>query len=146
MGHFDANVIVSDAAYQVTNASLLLFGFLESKMHTAWINLVAGKLKADFRYSNTLCYNTFPFPPVNEKNKEKVEVIPRQILDTRERYFNEGNSLRDLYGRIMPTDLLLLHQKLDKEVDKLYRKKPFDSDEERVRHLIKLFRKEITQE
>jgi hypothetical protein len=143
MGYYDANVIVSDAAYQVPNASLLLFGFLESKMHTAWINLVAGKLKADFRYSNTLCYNTFPFPPVNDKDKEKVESIVKEILDTRGNYFDEGNSLRDLYGKIMPTDLLLLHEKLDRAIETLFRKKTFNSDEERVKQLIKLYQKEV---
>jgi hypothetical protein len=143
MGYFDLNVIVSDAAYQVANASMLLFGFLGSKMHTAWINLVSGKLKADFRYSNTLCYNTFPFPSINSKEKEKVEQISKQILETREKYFNEGNSLRDLYGKIMPTDLLLLHEKLDKAIETLYRKEPFNSEEERVKHLIKLYQSEV---
>ncbi|MFZ3576782.1 DNA methyltransferase [Virgibacillus sp. DJP39] len=143
MGYYDENVIVSDAAYQVADASLLLFGFLESKMHTRWINLVSGKLKGDFRYSNTLCYNTFPFPPINSKNKIRVENISKQILDTREKYFNEGNSLRDLYGKIMPTDLLLLHEKLDKVIETLYRKKAFNSDEERVKHLIKVYQKEV---
>ncbi len=145
MGYFDSSVIVSDAAYQVTNASLLLFGFLESKMHTVWINLVAGKLKSDFRYSNTLCYNTFPIPHVKSKDIEKIENISKQILDTREKHFNDGNSLRDLYGRIMPTDLLLLHEKLDKAIELLYRKEAFNSDEERMKHLIKLYQKEVSK-
>ncbi|MDA1634005.1 N-6 DNA methylase [Bacillus cereus] len=145
MGYFDANVIVSDAAYQVTDASLLLFGFLESKMHTVWINLVAGKLKSDFRYSNTLCYNTFPIPNVNGKDQGKIENISKQILDTREKYFKEGNSLRDLYGRIMPTDLQLLHERLDKAIETLYRKAAFNSDVERVKHLIKLYQKQVSK-
>lgn len=114
IGYFNSEVIVSDAAYQVANASLLLFGFLESKMHSVWINLVGGKLKSDFRYSNTLCYNTFPFASTNEKERIRVEEISQQILDLRISYFEEGNSLRDLYGKIMPTDLLQLHQKLEK--------------------------------
>lgn len=146
IGYFDADVIVSDAAYQVANASLLLFGFLESKMHTAWINLVSGKLKSDFRYSNTLCYNTFPFPNVSSKDKEKVENISQQILDTREKYFNEGSSLRDLYGRIMPTDLQILHERLDKTIETLYKKEAFNTDMERIKHLIKLYQKEASKQ
>ncbi|AXR16989.1 MULTISPECIES: DNA methyltransferase [unclassified Bacillus (in: firmicutes)] len=145
MGYFDSSVIVSDAAYQVANASLLLFGFLESKMHTVWINLVAGKLKSDFRYSNTLCYNTFPIPNVNDKDQEKIKNLSKQILDTREKYFKEGNSLRDLYGRIMPTDLQLLHERLDKAIEILYRKTAFNSDVERVKHLIKLYQKQVSK-
>lgn len=143
IGYFNSEVIVSDAAYQVANASLLIFGFLESKMHSVWINLVGGKLKSDFRYSNTLCYNTFPFASTTEKERLKVEEISQKILDLRIDYFEEGNSLRDLYGKIMPTDLWLLHQKLDKAVESIYRNKPFVSDEERLKHLIKLYQKEI---
>ncbi|WP_040285194.1 class I SAM-dependent DNA methyltransferase [Sporosarcina koreensis] len=145
MGYFGPDVIVSDAAFQIADASLVLFGFLESKMHTAWINLVSGKLKDDFRYSNTLCYNTFPFPRLNKEEERKVESLSQQILDIREKYFNEGNSLRDLYGKILPTDLQVSHQKLDKLIDTLYRKEPFDSVDERIKHLIKLYQREITK-
>jgi len=39
----------------------------------------------------------------------------------------------------MPADLLSVHQKLDLTIERCYREKPFESDEERLEFLFKLY-------
>ena len=51
MGIIDNETIVSDLAYSVVNAELVLLGILQSKMHMTWMKNMAGRLKADYRYS-----------------------------------------------------------------------------------------------
>ncbi len=52
------------------------------------------------------------------------------------------SSLADLYDPdTMPADLRKAHRALDAAVDRLYRKKPFDSDRDRVEHLFGLYEK-----
>ncbi|NVO84036.1 class I SAM-dependent DNA methyltransferase, partial [Hymenobacter terrestris] len=55
--------IASNTIQVVPNATPYLFGLLTSDMHMAWMRQVCGRLKSDFRYSNSLVYNNFPFPP-----------------------------------------------------------------------------------
>jgi len=38
------------------------FGVLTSAMHMAWVNVVCGRLKSDYRYSGSIVYNNFPWP------------------------------------------------------------------------------------
>ena len=57
------------------DATFFHFGVLSSHMHMAWMRYVCGRLKSDFRYSNTVVYNNFPRPdivnalPKSEQNK-----------------------------------------------------------------------------
>jgi hypothetical protein len=52
------------------------------------------------------------------------------------------SSLADLYDPLtMPPDLTKAHQALDRAVDRLYRKKPFASDKERLELLFERYRK-----
>ena len=45
-------------------------------------------------------------------------------------------SLADLYDRNkMPEELKRAHQELNIAVERLYRKKPFENDDDRLRHL-----------
>ena len=39
---------------------------IASRLHLVWIGTVCGKMKTDFRYSNTLGWNTFPVPLLTE--------------------------------------------------------------------------------
>jgi len=54
--------IASDAALVIPNAQLFHFAILCSHMHMAWMRYVCGRLKSDFRYSNTIVCNNFPWP------------------------------------------------------------------------------------
>ncbi|MBD3726598.1 MAG: hypothetical protein IE936_05910 [Moraxella osloensis] len=46
----------------------------------------------------------------------------------------------------MPEELKSAHEENDKLVESCYRKKPFESDEERLEHLFNLYEKMIEEE
>jgi hypothetical protein len=74
IGFFDHSYVISNAARVIYNAEPWLFGLLSSKAHMVWTKAVAGRLKTDMQYSNTLCYNTFPFPEISQKQKEQINL------------------------------------------------------------------------
>jgi hypothetical protein len=115
------------------------FALLTSEMHMIWVKYICGRLKSDYRYSNTIVYNNFPFPEnITDKQKQKVETCAQKVLDTRAKY--PDSSLADLYDRLtMPPDLTKAHQNLDKAVDLCYRPQPFVSELNRIEYLFNLY-------
>ncbi|KEZ47745.1 class I SAM-dependent DNA methyltransferase [Metabacillus indicus] len=145
MGYYEPPTICTNAAFQVIEASLYLFGILNSAMHMAWMKTICGRLKSDYRYSNTLVYNNFVFPESNEKDVKTIENLSNDILTIREKYFSTGSTLADLYDPVvMPGDLLKAHQRLDKAVEKAYGKK-FKTDIDRVTYLFELYVSKIAK-
>ncbi|SNC77736.1 Type II restriction/modification system, DNA methylase subunit YeeA, partial [Hymenobacter gelipurpurascens] len=57
-----AEVVVGNSCMAIPNASLYTFGVVTSAMHMAWLSYVCGRIKSDYRYSNTIVYNNFPWP------------------------------------------------------------------------------------
>ena len=108
-------------------------------MHMIWMRTVAGRLKTDYRYSSALVYNTFPFPNITKKQKEDITELVNNILDARDSHKIYGKTLADLYDPDkMPDDLRQAHKDLDLYMEQCYRKKPFESDEERLAYLFVL--------
>lgn len=139
MAYIDKDVICSNKVQFVPDASLYHFGILTSRMHMAWMRTVAGRLKSDYSYSNTLVYNNFIWPEVTDTQKAEIEKLAQSVLDARAE-FPEA-SLADLYDPLtMPPALSKAHHTLDRAVDKLYSKKPFTSDAERVALLFERYR------
>jgi hypothetical protein len=135
IGFMSKDVIASNLCLIIPKATLYYFGILTSEMHITWVKYVCGRLKSDYRYSNTIVYNNYPFPEnVNEKQKQKVEIAAQAVLDTRAKY--PDSSLADLYDPLtMPPDLVKAHQILDKAVDLCYRPQPFVSELNRIEFL-----------
>ena len=80
---------------------------------------VAGRLKSDYSYSNTIVYNNFPWPTPTEAQKAKIEKTAQAILDARALY--PDSSLADLYDELtMPPELRKAHQANDKAVMEAY--------------------------
>ncbi|MFT3728795.1 MAG: hypothetical protein QM759_13305 [Terricaulis sp.] len=122
------------------HASLWHFGILTSCLHMAWLRAITGRMKSDYMYSVGVVYNTFPWPDVDEKAKEKIRALAQAVLDARAAH--PGATLADLYDSdLMPADLRGAHRALDDAVDKLYRREPFDGDRSRVEHLFALYEK-----
>jgi len=69
VGLLPVGAIVSNAAYALYDAPLWAMAIIASRLHLVWIATVCGKIKTDFRYSNTLGWNSFPVPILTEKNK-----------------------------------------------------------------------------
>jgi len=125
------------SAFFIENADLYLFGILNSTMHNAWMRTITGRLKSDYRYSNTIVYNNFPFPNPTEERKAKIEQTAQAILDARSQ-FPEA-SLADLYNPLtMPPVLRKAHEANDKAVEKAYGK-TFSNDDERVAFLFEKY-------
>lgn len=138
IGYLDKNTVISDAANAIYDAEPYVFGLISSRMHMSWVRAVAGRLKTDFRYSSALVYNNFPVPPLTEAEKSRIDEMALAVLDVRESY--PEKTLADMYDPDkMPDDLRKVHEELDILVDTIYRKKPFDSDEERLANLFDLY-------
>ena len=134
IGFFTPETIASNAALIVPGASLFHFGVLTSAMHNAWMRRVCGRLEVDYRYSARIVYNNFPWPQEEKHRNVAIERVSQRILDIRNEY--PGDSYVKLYHpRQMPENLRQAHHALDALVDQLYRRKPFENDEERVTFL-----------
>jgi len=142
IGFFDNSYIISNAARAIFDAEPWIFGLLSSKIHIVWVRAVAGRLKMDMQYSNTLCYNTFPFPNISNKQKEQINLHVFDVLDERAKYSEK--TLAQLYDpEKMPAGLKEAHHELDLAIERCYRLKPFDNDVERLEYLFKMY-EEIT--
>jgi len=158
LGYLTSDVIAANDLQIIPEATALQFGVLSSAMHRAWVNVTAGRLKSDIRYSVKMTYNTFPWPEFSQssnKNQPLSQVLPAQaaieaaaqaVLDVRAK-FQSGDqpaTLADLYDPLtMPPELLKAHQKLDAAVDKAYEasggKKSYKNDAERVAFLFERY-------
>lgn len=138
IGVFDKEYVSLNSVQSVYDAQPWLFGVLHSKMHMIWVDAVGGKLKTDYRYSAKLCYNTFPFPTLNEKKKETINQYVFAILDERAKY--PEKTMAWMYNpETMPSGLKQAHKELDLAIEQIYRLAPFHSDEERLEYLFKLY-------
>lgn len=119
IGLLPPTVIASDATVLVNNASLYEFGLLCSNVHNAWMRVVCGRLKSDYRYAPSVYYN-FPFPEVNESKRTEIEQTAKQIISAREQY--PENCLADMYGEKMFLfpEVLRAHQANDAAVMSAY--------------------------
>ena len=140
IGYCEPKTIVSDSAFIMFTNEPYIFGIITSKMHNIWVRAVGGALETRIRYSATLCYNTFPFPKINEEQKAQLTALAENILLTRENHTEM--TLGEMYNpESMPLDLKLAHQAMDIAVKQCYRPEPFTSDEERLEYLFKLYEK-----
>lgn len=119
IGFMKSEVISSNAVQIIPNATLYHFGVLTSNVHMAWMRVVCGRLKSDYRYSKEQVYNTFPWPNPTEAQKAKIEQTAQAILDARAKY--PDTSLADLYDEVtMPAELRKAHQDNDRAVMQAY--------------------------
>ncbi|MGO4818530.1 class I SAM-dependent DNA methyltransferase [Flavobacterium sp. W22_SRS_FP1] len=145
LGYLPNDVILSNAVSVVYDAVPWVFSIICSKFHMTWMKTVAGRLKMDYRYSSQLCYNTFPFPPISQSQKEELNQCVFRILEERESHSEK--TLAQLYDpNKMPAGLREAHRLNDLAVERCYRSKPFESDEERLEYLFKLYEKMIAEE
>jgi hypothetical protein len=140
-GYFPPSVILHNSCSCIPNATLYDFGVLSSAMHMAWVKVVCGRIKSDYRYSTRLVYNNYPWPESpSEKKVASVETAARTVLDAREEHLKAGATLAQLYDPVgMPPNLVKAHAALDRAVDRCYRSQPFSSDRQRVEFLFALY-------
>ncbi|AWI09765.1 class I SAM-dependent DNA methyltransferase [Ereboglobus luteus] len=132
----NADVIVSDLLFAIYDAPLWNMSLIMSRMHIVWIGTVCGKMKTDFRYSNTLGWNTFPVPRLTEINKKELTCCAENILLARESHYPA--TIADLYDPDqMPKNLKFAHEANDEVVERIYIGRKFKNDSERLEILFR---------
>lgn len=145
IGFFSSENKANDSCFTVATDEVYIFGILTSKMHMVWMKEIGGKIKTDYRYAKNIVYNTFPFPDITQKQKDEITELVFDILDEREKHSEK--TLAQLYDPDkMPQGLKEAHYRLDIAIERCYRKKPFESDEERLEYLFKLYEEMIKKE
>lgn len=137
--YLDKDVIASNQIYTIKAKDPYIFSILTSKMHMVWVHTVGGRLKTDYRYSASICYNTFPIPNFIANEKSILEDHYWDIASARS--MHPGKTLAELYDPDkMPENLRNAHQHLDNSVDKIYNNgQLFKNNEERLARLFSLY-------
>lgn len=139
-----ADVISSNLNQVLYDAPDWCIALIASRLHLVWIATVCGKLKSDFRYSNTLGWNTFPVPKFTADQLDQLSASARRILKTR--YQHYPKTIADLYDPDkMPEDLRAVHRDNDELLESMYIGRPFRNDTERLEKLFKLYAARVKQ-
>ena len=146
MGFFTPNIFCSNLVKIIPDATLYHFGVLTSNVHMAWMRVVCGRLKSDYRYSKDIVYNNFPWPEPSTQQRQKIEQTAQAILDARALY--PDSSLADLYDELtMPPELRKAHHQNDMAVMQAYGftkgSEAYKSEAACVVGLMKLYKKKV---
>lgn len=144
MGFVTNGMIPGDKLFFISNGGLYEFGVLESQFQNAWMRRVAGRLKSDYSYSNTIVYNNFVWPVETDEHRAKIEKCAQAVLDARNSH--PDASLADMYNpdnEFLFADLMRAHDQLDAAVESAYGV-DFDGDEDKiVAHLFNLYAEKV---
>jgi hypothetical protein len=145
IGFLEKNIVISNKAMVLYEPPTHIFSIISSRMHMVWVRTVGGRMREDISYSSVLCYNTFPFPDISDKQKAKLEDHVFAVLDEREKH--PEKTMAQLYDPDkMPDALRQAHHNMDIAIEQCYRAKPFTTDEERLEYLFKLYEEMIAAE
>ena len=119
-GYMTPDIFCSNAVRLMTDATPYHLGILESRVHMAWVRVVCGRMKSDYRYSIEIVYNNFPWPQnITDEQIKRISESAQAILDARKNHSN--STLRQLYEpSLMPPDLVDAHHKNDRAVFAAY--------------------------
>ncbi len=145
IGFLSSEYIILNSANVIYDPEIFNFSLLCSQIHNIWVKAVAGKLENRIRYTNGVCWNSFPFPKISEAQKQELTQCVFRILEERENHSEK--TLAQLYDPVkMPQGLREAHRLNDLAVERCYRSKPFETDEERLEYLFKLYEQMIADE
>jgi hypothetical protein len=140
VGLVDCSTTLTNLAFGLYDAPLWNMALIASRIHLVWIGTVCGKMKTDYRYSNTLGWNTFPVPKLTEQNKSDLTRCAEDILLARESHFPA--TIADLYDpNKMPANLREAHERNDETLERIYIGRRFKNDTERLEKLFELYTK-----
>lgn len=132
--------VVGDSAFALYDAPLWNLSILGSRLHIVWVSTVCSRMRTDFRYSNTIGWNTFPVPQLTEKNILDLTSCAEEILLAREAHFPA--TIANLYEiETMPQNLRDAHEKNDEVLERIYIGRRLKNDTERLEKLFELYTK-----
>jgi type II restriction/modification system DNA methylase subunit YeeA len=148
-------VIPDSAVVVFARSDDYFFGTLHSKIHEVW-SLASGtqlrEIESGFRYSQTMVFETFPFPwaPSTEDQDDPlvkaIALAAKELVEKRDAWLNppdaseaelKKRTLTNLYNQ-NPTWLQIVHQKLDKAVFAAYGWPPDLTDDQILERLLDL--------
>lgn len=144
IGYLDEGALASDLVFLVRDATLYDLGVLQSRAHNAWMRMVAGRLKSDYRYSVDVVYNTFVWPEVTAAQRAEIEQLGQAVLDARAQY--PGATVAQMYeakNDFLYPDLMAAHKALDDSVERAYGLEPGLDETDVVAHLFELYGKAV---
>lgn len=140
IGFVTDGMIPGDKLFFVPDATVYEFGIMTSRVHNAWMRMVAGRLKSDYSYANTIVYNNFIWPQTDDVQRQEIAEAAEGVLATREIF--SGTPLKVLYDpdkEFIYPELVEAHRKLDEEVERAYGLAPGCPEETVVEHLFTLY-------
>ena len=138
VGFMPNSIIAANTVVIVPDATIYHFGVIDSIVHMAWMRVVCGRLKSDYRYAGSVVYNNFPWPQASEEQIAKIEQTAQGILDARALY--PDSSFADLYDDLtMPYELQKAHRANDAAVLDAYGFPKDATESEIVARLFKMY-------
>jgi hypothetical protein len=140
VGVLKAGTAISNLAFQMKIEALWPLALIASRMSLVWVSTVCSRMRTDFRYTNTLAWNTFPVPKLTEQDKADLTRTAENILLAREAHFPA--TIADLYDpEAMPDHLRRAHDENDEVLERIYIGRRFRNDTERLEKLFDLYTK-----
>jgi hypothetical protein len=132
-----SDAVVPGTAFYVETKSHFEFSILSSRLFFIWMDNVGAKLESRMRFSNTMCWNTFPLFELSTPQIDQLSIGGEGILLARDLFFEY--ELKDLYNpkkleKNFP-ELWEAHQRNDAILETILNGKPFENDTERLEHL-----------
>ena len=133
-----ADTVVSNLAFSMPCSDLWVLSIVASRMLLLWVAAVCARMRTDYRFTNTLCWNTFPVPALKEADKAELTRRAEKILLAREAHFPA--TIADLYDpEHMPPDLRAAHDRNDETLERIYIGRRFKNDTERLEKLFQMY-------
>lgn len=140
VGLLKPETAISNSSFGMPCMDIWVLALIASRMNLIWVATVCSRMRTDYRFTNTLAWNTFPVPSLTQKNKEDLTACAEEILIARERYF--PSTIADLYDADkMPEDLRQAHERNDEVLERVYIGRRFKNDTERLEKLFELYTK-----
>ncbi|MDY7048761.1 MAG: DNA methyltransferase [Microcystis panniformis WG22] len=136
----DVSILPCEANMVIASDDFYILGILNSKIHRLWVKAQSSTLEDRTRYTNTTCFETFPFPqkPSQELVK-KIRQTAGELHEYRSQQMEKKQwGITKLYNQFFnepSSQLYQLHQKLDKLVMEAYH---FQADEDILEKLLTL--------
>lgn len=141
---FDPTTIASNAVFTASDDDGFLFSIISSSLFMVWQRLVGGRIKSDYRFSNTVVWNNFPLGEATSDDRGKIIAAGQEVLRARQVF--QGSSLETLYDpAVMPEELVEAHKLLDAVLER-YLGVPDDATElDRQRLLLERYASQVNK-
>ena len=136
----DVSILPCEANMVIASDDFYILGILNSKIHRLWVKAQSSTLEDRTRYTNTTCFETFPFPQTpSQELVKKIRQTANELHEYRSQQMEKKQwGITKLYNQFFnepSSQLYQLHQKLDKLVMEAYH---FQADDDILEKLLTL--------